>query len=306
MDKNIDLTSLRLFVSACELQSLSKAARKEGVVASAVSKRITKLETLVGQSLFKKTKGVITPTEVGLLLLEHGRGLLHEAAKLVDRLDPASRHYSGTVVVGVTHGASVLLGKDVGFFLTLPDHRHIQVLIDDRDRSDLVQKVMSGELALGIVSNITDIKQLQFETYRSEYLCAVVPRSHPFSSRATLSYLDLLDQDQVMLPAARSVESGLYARGLIPRLATQVRAVVSTFDGAVRMARDGVGINVTYSSIANCQDLQGKATVVPMSDRFFSNGFRIIYRNKETLPAIARELLDHLVGAAKKDRGEPV
>ena len=109
-----------------------------------------------------------------------------------------------------------------------------------------------------------------------------------------------------MLPAARIVESGLYARGLIPRLATQVRAVVSTFDGAVRMARDGVGINVTYSSIANCQDLQGKATVVPMSDRFFSNGFRIIYRNKETLPAIARELLDHLVGAAKKDRGEPV
>ena len=42
--RQIDLTSLQLFVAVCELGSIGRAAEREFIAASAVSKRLSDLE----------------------------------------------------------------------------------------------------------------------------------------------------------------------------------------------------------------------------------------------------------------------
>ena len=49
--RDLDLTSLRLFVTVCDTGNMSRAAEKANMVASAVSKRLAQLETTVGTSL---------------------------------------------------------------------------------------------------------------------------------------------------------------------------------------------------------------------------------------------------------------
>jgi hypothetical protein len=61
--RRIDLTSLQLFVAVCELGSIGKAAEREFIAASAVSKRLGDLETTLDTPLlYRHTRGVdLTP-----------------------------------------------------------------------------------------------------------------------------------------------------------------------------------------------------------------------------------------------------
>ena len=61
--RRIDLTSLQLFVAVCELGSIGRAAEREFIAASAVSKRLSDLETAVDTALlYRHSRGVtLTP-----------------------------------------------------------------------------------------------------------------------------------------------------------------------------------------------------------------------------------------------------
>ena len=49
--RRIDLTSLQLFVAVCELGSIGRAAEREFIAASAISKRLSDLEATLGTAL---------------------------------------------------------------------------------------------------------------------------------------------------------------------------------------------------------------------------------------------------------------
>lgn len=61
--RRMDLTSLQLFVAVCELGSIGKAAERELIAASAVSKRLFDLEATLGTALlYRHTRDVsLTP-----------------------------------------------------------------------------------------------------------------------------------------------------------------------------------------------------------------------------------------------------
>ena len=59
LSRRVDLTTLWLFIAICEEQNLTKAANREGVAASAVSKRMNDFEQSFGVTLFKRlSKGI--------------------------------------------------------------------------------------------------------------------------------------------------------------------------------------------------------------------------------------------------------
>jgi len=61
--RRLDLTSLQLFVAVCEMGSIGRAAEREGIAASAVSKRLSDLEaSLDTPLLYRHARGVdLTP-----------------------------------------------------------------------------------------------------------------------------------------------------------------------------------------------------------------------------------------------------
>ncbi|UFX47518.1 LysR family transcriptional regulator [Bradyrhizobium sp. 41S5] len=54
LTRRVDLTTLRLFVAVCDEQNLTHAAQREGIGASAVSKRMNDFELALGVTLFKR------------------------------------------------------------------------------------------------------------------------------------------------------------------------------------------------------------------------------------------------------------
>jgi DNA-binding transcriptional LysR family regulator len=87
----VDFITLRTFLTVCEKQSLTEAARVLGTTQSAVSQRLKKLEDQTRFRLLDRQLRPIGPTAVGQVFLERARRILAEVGQLefelADRAD---------------------------------------------------------------------------------------------------------------------------------------------------------------------------------------------------------------------------
>lgn len=86
MDPNIDPNDLLLFARIAESGSFTRAAARVGLPKSTLSRRISKLEAVLGERLLQRTTRKLVLTEFGLSLLEHARQVVDQteaAAALV-------------------------------------------------------------------------------------------------------------------------------------------------------------------------------------------------------------------------------
>jgi DNA-binding transcriptional LysR family regulator len=73
------LNDMALFVDVVKLESFTKTAKKYGVSAAAISKRITSLEDKLNISLLNRTTRKIEPTEAGETLYKHASKVYDDA-----------------------------------------------------------------------------------------------------------------------------------------------------------------------------------------------------------------------------------
>ena len=59
--KDLDLTTLRLFVAVCDARNIAHAAEREHLVGSAVSKRMAQLELQMGTPLLVRKRHGVAP-----------------------------------------------------------------------------------------------------------------------------------------------------------------------------------------------------------------------------------------------------
>jgi DNA-binding transcriptional LysR family regulator len=76
MTRPLDPVSLQLFVAVCEEGNIARAAARESLVASALSKRIAALEVDVGVALLTRRRRGVEPTPAGQALLVRAREVL--------------------------------------------------------------------------------------------------------------------------------------------------------------------------------------------------------------------------------------
>ena len=84
--RRIDLTSLQLFVAVCELGSIGRAAEREFIAASAVSKRLSDLEATLGTTLLYRHARGVDLSPAGESLLHHARSVLYSLEKMQGEL----------------------------------------------------------------------------------------------------------------------------------------------------------------------------------------------------------------------------
>ena len=99
-----DLMTLRVFAAVAELQSISKAARREHIAVSAVSKRVSDLEEVVGAKLLHRLPRGVEPTPAGSALLHHATIILRSLEQLEGDLSECARGVKGHVRMMVNEG----------------------------------------------------------------------------------------------------------------------------------------------------------------------------------------------------------
>ncbi len=206
--RRIDLTSLQLFVAVCELGSIGKAAEREFIAASAVSKRLSDLEiTLDTPLLYRHARGVdLTPA--GESLLHHARSVLFSLEKMQGELSEYADGVRGHVRVHANISAIVqFLPEDLGSFVR--QHEQVKVDLEEHLSMDVIRAVQEGAADLGICNTAalgpSGPGELQTRPYRHDTLALIVPKTHALSSLAAISFIETLDFDHVGLHATSSI-----------------------------------------------------------------------------------------------------
>ena len=106
---HMDLKQIESFVRVAELGSFTKAASALGVAQPMLSRQVRQLEVELHQSLLIRNGRGVTPSESGLLMLEHARGILYQVALAKEELSGTSGALAGPISIGLPPSLSKLI-----------------------------------------------------------------------------------------------------------------------------------------------------------------------------------------------------
>ncbi len=289
----IDPVTLRLFVAVCETGSIARAAGREALVASAVSKRIGAIEDRLGTPLLVRGRRGVEPTPAGDALLRQAREVLGALERLEAELDGFAGGVQGSVRVAASVSALAEdLPDDVAAFLAA--HPALRVSLDERPSQDVVRDVRAGSAELGVAWDAVDAQGLAAVPYRRDHLQVIVPPTHPLAGRARVAFVDTLGHPSVALAGAGLVgrlmqrEAALHGRTLSHRMQ------VSSLDACLRIVAAGMGLAILPAESAAVQARARHLVMRPLDEPWAERRFVVLSREPATLPGAARRLREHL------------
>jgi len=147
---------------------------------------------------------------------------------------------------------------------------------------------------VGIVMEGAEAPGLEIYEYRTDVLCAVVPRKHPVRARR-LAFARLLDHDFVALEGNTVIAQLLLAEAKRAGKPLRLRVQVKSFDVVARMVQAGLGIGVLPEEAAHAFARPMGLRLVLLTDAWARRKMYVCVRQYASLPAPARQLVDHLV-----------
>lgn len=240
----MELRDLEYLVAVAEERSFTRGAQRAGIVQSAASAAVRRLERELGQRLLSRGTRSVELTEAGRLVLDRARTLLGQARAVRDDLDALAGGLRGTVTLGtvLSTGELDLVGILTGFH-----RRHagisVRLRLSAGPEDQHLQRLLDGEFDLSLVPlpdrppagvTITPVAQMR--------LVLVCPRTDALARARDVRYRDIAGRDFVDFPSEwgnRAMVDGLFqADGVTRTVAFDVVDV----DTALALIRGGLGI----------------------------------------------------------------
>ena len=292
--RRIDLTSLQLFVAVCELGSIGRAAEREFLAASAISKRLSDLETALDTALLYRHSRGVTLTPAGESLLHHARTVLFGLERMQGELSEYAEGVRGHVRVHANISAIFqFLPEDLGTFART--HSQIKIDLQEHLSPDVLHAVQEGATDLGICNTGNHgASALQSRPYRTDKLVLVVPQGHILSARNAIHFEEILDWDIIGLHAGSSISLSMRAAAAKAGRPLRQRIQVTGLDAMGRMIDNGLGVGLLPDRAFALMHGVGRLQAVPLQDAWAQRELRLVARDFDALPVTARLLAEHL------------
>lgn len=289
----IDFLTLKLFIAVIEETSLARAAERENIATSAVSKRISDLEHAVGVPLIKRHHKGIEPTPAGRTFLNHARTILRDMTQLESEIFDYSAGVRGHVRVYANDSTIFgYLPEELSEFLRFCPM--VQVEFESKVSSDILTAIAENEADIGLFAGDIPTHGLTVFPYHRDRLMAVVGRDHPLAARGSVQLADLLDYDFIDQQRNSSIEMILLRAAASLGRTLKGRIRVSGFDAICRMVEAGLGVGVLPERFV--MRMSGLAVqTLPLDEPWAERQHKICVLDPDNLPHAARLLLQHLI-----------
>ena len=229
----MDLKQLEYFVRVAELGSFTKAAAILGVAQPALSRQVRLLEVELRQSLLVRNGRGATATEAGKILLEHGRGILHQIERAREDLGAAARTPAGHVAVGlpptIARVMSVALTR--AFRQRLPN---ASLTITEGLSASMTEWLLAGRLDIALLYNPSPSADLELLPLHDDDLQLIAARTIPRSRKPAAAAITLAEIAglPLVIPSRPNairmlVESAMAGIGMRPTIAFEIDGVAA-------------------------------------------------------------------------------
>jgi LysR family nitrogen assimilation transcriptional regulator len=258
----VDLKQLEYFVRIAELGSFTRASVALDIAQPALSRQIRQLEIELGHSLLIRNGRGVATTESGKLLLEHGRGILHQVARTREELGRARGALAGRVAVGLPPSFSKTL--------TVPLTRacrerlpHATLSITESLSTSLRESLCSGRLDIALLYNPSPSPEVDSIILLEEDFYFVT-RNDDQAKRTSITLRELA-MEPLIIPTRPNtirmlVESELADMGLRPKIALEVDGVTAILD----LVLEGMGSAVLSINAVRMSHQRTALSTIPI------------------------------------------
>ncbi|WP_197089264.1 LysR family transcriptional regulator [Puniceibacterium sp. IMCC21224] len=289
----IDLFSLQLFLRVCEAKSIARAADLENIAASAVSKRISDLETRLRIKLFHRTSRGLEPTSAAQSLIHHARVLMRDITQMETELAHHAAGVSGQVRIYASV-STIVQHLPVELRSFIADHPSIGVELQECSSTEAVDAVCENLADIGIFGGVVPREGLRIIPYLSDRIVVLTPPDHPLSTRSSVRFEEFPDYNLI------GPKKGSYLDHLVLRAASEldrplkIPIRLNGFDTVASMVETGLGIGLVPEGCAARYASGGNFAVLRLDDDWALRQWNICVQEGATLPPPVRLLLDHL------------
>lgn len=238
---NFDLQQLQAFVAVAERSSFRAAADHIHLSAPALSRRIDKLESILGARLFHRTTREVELTPLGRVFLERARTALDDLESAMLGIADIATHRSGRVTVACVPSAALYFLPHVvsSFSQRYPG---IQVRLLDETMNRVLHSVISGESDFGIGFMNTLVPEISFEAIHKDPMVLAMRRDHALAKRKSVNWPDI-EKERLIAVARGSgnrqlIDDSLSKAGLNPSFAFEVSHIATLLG----MVEAGLGL----------------------------------------------------------------
>ena len=300
LSRRVDLTTLRLFIAICEEQNLTRAANREGIAASAVSKRMNDFELAFGVTLFKRLSKGMALTPAGEALLHHARLTLLNVEKIAVELSEYSQGVRGHVRMLANLSAIVqFLPEDLSAFFAA--HELLRIDLQECPSGKVISGIEEGAAEIGICSGAAETRSLEAFHYRYDHLVLVMRPDHPLAGRDGLLFIDTLDFDHIGLHTASSIYLRAQLAAAEAGKPMRLRINVPGFDAVCRMVQANMGLGLIPDRAFEVVGAGMGLCAVRLRDDWARRELKIVMRDEEQLSSTGKLVLNHLRGAEQSD-----
>ena len=198
MPVNFDLNDLYAFRALVEYGNFRLAAESICLSQSALSRRIEKLESVLGIRLFDRTTRRVTLTLYGQTFAARSDQLLFNVESLLGDITKVSQERVGLVTVATVPSAAYYFMPDVirRFQARYPQ---VRVRIIDSSAGNVIEAVASGEADFGLCFARSLQPNIDFLPLVGDVYVAACRRDGPIASRKSLTWREFYQQDYVGL-----------------------------------------------------------------------------------------------------------
>ncbi|RQZ11053.1 LysR family transcriptional regulator [Burkholderia sp. Bp9031] len=246
----IDPYSLELFISVVQEGSIARAASRNHIAPSALSRRIADLEAAMGVPLLIRSPS-------GVELTEAGRHAFSRAVSVHDQLQSLAREVqslSGQVagVVRLHANASAIVGflpeRLKAFQARYP---LVQIALTEKISDEVVRACVDDRADVGISACAKMPGGLESWHFADDPLMVVLPLDHELAAFPAPTFGDVLRFPLVALQAGGSLDQTLKERADAMRMPLNLSVTVNSFDAQCRMVEAGLGIGIVPTSAAS-------------------------------------------------------
>jgi LysR family nitrogen assimilation transcriptional regulator len=264
----MDLKQLEYFVRVAEVGSFTRAASALDIAQPALSRQIRLLEVELHQNLLTRNGRGATPTEAGKLLLEHGRGILHQVSRAKEELGRVRGALAGRVAIGMPPSVSRVVAVPLirEFRRTMPD---ATLSIMEGLTVAMHEALLTGRLDIALLYNATPAPGIELTPLVDEPLFLVERQTAKKATKPRpVSLRDLADFPLVIPSRPNAirmqVETELAAVGQRPNVVLEIDGVATILD----LIQDGAGCAIltrhavstsAYPQAFACRPITGPA-----------------------------------------------
>jgi DNA-binding transcriptional LysR family regulator len=290
-------TSLRYFLEVVRCGSLTEAATRLNVSASAISRQVAMLEELLGMPLFERRPRGMSPSPAGELLAAHARRGALEAERVMSDIQGLQGLQRGHVRIACSSGfANEFLPQAIVAFRAL--HPGIQFELKACDPAEVSEAVLLGDTDIGLTYSRAAMQGVRVAHRQRASVFALMRPDHALAKQRSVTLAQMLPFP-IGLSGPDTTVRQLFDvacgnRGVV----FEPALVTNRFEALASFVLHGGGLAIAGEITVRERVRRGELHAAEIRERGMRDrSVELQTLAGRTLPEVVRAFLDHLCQA---------